>query len=76
MRVGTCFDGMQQLHIADVVDIDLVLEYHDKSLPVEFDREDSCWKGELADGRLALLMVQRDVSIQQMRLDVCSKSIK
>lgn len=50
MRIRTCLDGVKELHIADVVDVDLVLEHHDESLPIEFDREDGCWKSELANG--------------------------
>lgn len=56
MRVRTCLDGVKELHVADVVDVNLVLKYYDKSFPIEFDREDSCWKSELADGGLTLLM--------------------
>lgn len=45
---------MKQLHIADVVEVYLVLEDNRQSLPVEPDGEDGGRKGELADGRLSL----------------------
>jgi hypothetical protein len=55
MRVRTRLDGVKELHVADVVDVYLILKHHDESFPIEFDREDGCRESELADGRLTLL---------------------
>lgn len=54
MRIRACFDGVQELHVADIVDVNLILEHHDQALAVEFDREDGRGKSELTDGGLAL----------------------
>jgi hypothetical protein len=54
IRVGTRLDRVEQLHRADVVDVDLLLEDDDHPLAVELDGEDARRKQELADGRLAL----------------------
>lgn len=45
---------MKELHVADVVEVNLVLEDNGQSLPVQPDGEDGGRKGELADGRLSL----------------------
>lgn len=45
---------MQQLHVADVIDIDLFFKHDDQSAAVKLDREDRGREGKLADGGLAL----------------------
>ena len=47
-------DGVEQLHVTDVIQIDLFLEHDGQSLAVEPYGEDRGWKGQLADGRLPL----------------------
>lgn len=69
MGVGTSFDGMKQLHVADVVDIDLVLQHNNKSLSVELDREDGRRECQLANGGLALIIcrLERQLILVGMR---------
>lgn len=50
---------MEELHVADVVDIDLLLQNYYEALPVKLNGEDGRGKGELADGGLSLLQVSR-----------------
>lgn len=45
---------MYQLHIANIIQIDLVFEYDDKPLPVQSHAQDSRRKCELAYGRVSL----------------------
>lgn len=52
--IRTRLDRVQKLHRADVVDVDLLLEYDDHAFPVELDSEDAGREEQLADGRLTL----------------------
>lgn len=54
MRVRRGLDGVQELHSADVIDVDLLFQHDDKSLPVQLDSEDGSREGEFAYRRLAL----------------------
>jgi len=45
---------VEELHIADVVDVDALLEDDDESSAVELDGEDRGRERQLADGRLTL----------------------
>lgn len=45
---------MKELHVANVVEVYLVLEDDRQSLPVQPDSEDGGRKGKLADSRLSL----------------------
>ena len=45
---------MKQLHVADVVQEDLLFKHHDQPPPVHFDSQDGCRERQLADSRLSL----------------------
>lgn len=49
-----CFYGIQQLHVADIVQIYLFLQNNDQPLSIESDGTHAGWKGKLADGGLSL----------------------
>lgn len=48
--VGAGFDGVEELHVADIVDVNLVFKHNNKSLSVEFDGQYRGWERKLADG--------------------------
>jgi len=48
---------MNQLHIADIVEVDLVFEYHCQSFSVQLNAQDSSWERELADCGVPLLLI-------------------
>lgn len=50
IRVGAGLDGVEQLHVADIVDVNLVFQHNDKSLSVEFDGQYRGWERKLTDG--------------------------
>ena len=54
--IGSGLDGMQQLHCRDVIDVYLVLEHDDQSLPVHLDSQNGGRKNELADSGLSLAL--------------------
>lgn len=45
---------MKKFHAADIVDIDLVYEYHNESFPVELDGKHRGGESELTNGSLLL----------------------
>lgn len=47
---------MQQLHVADVVNVNLIIQNNDKSPSVELDCKDGRWKEKLTNGGLTLLI--------------------
>lgn len=55
MWIRTSLYRMQQLHVADIVYVNLLFQNDNQALAVEFDSENGCGKGEFADGRLALV---------------------
>lgn len=61
LRIERRLNLVQQLHIADVVDVDPLLKDNDESPPVELDGEDGRRELELADGRLSLHGVVRTI---------------
>lgn len=67
LRVWTGFDGVEQFHVADVVDVDLVLQHNDESLSVELDREDGRWECQLANGGLTLFICRLKTRLIQVR---------
>ena len=54
IRIGSCLNDVQQLHVRDVIDVDLHFEDDDQGLAVELDSEDGRGKEELADHGLPL----------------------
>ena len=52
--VGRGLDYVQELHVRDIVDVDLDLEDDDERLAVELDGEDGGGEEELANHRLPL----------------------
>jgi hypothetical protein len=46
---------VKQLHVADIVDVDPLLQHDDEPPSVQLDGENGGREGELADGGLALL---------------------
>ena len=53
--VGGRVDGVDEFHVGDVVEVDLVFEDHDEAFAVEADGEDGGGEGELADGGASLV---------------------
>ena len=43
VRVGV--DGLEELHVGDVVDVNVLFEDHDEAFPVQFYGEDRGYKG-------------------------------
>ena len=54
MWVGRGLDGVEEAHVADVVEVDLLFEDDDETLAVKSYGEDGGGEGELADGGLSL----------------------
>ena len=54
MRVGRGFNGVEKLHITDIVEIDLIFQYHDQAFAIESDGENGGGKGEFTYCRLPL----------------------
>ena len=54
LRVRARVELVEQLHVADVVHVDALLEDDDEPPAIELDREDRGRKRELADDRLSL----------------------
>ena len=50
-------DGVEEAHVADVVDVDFLLEDDNESLAVEADGEDGGGEGEFADDGASLLVL-------------------
>lgn len=57
MRIRRCANSVYEFHVAYVVEIYLVLQYNNHTLPVQLYREDCCRKGKLADCRIPLSSV-------------------
>jgi hypothetical protein len=53
-RIRTGINGMEQLHITDVVNEDLFFENDDQSTSIHFNRENGSWKGEFTYSGLSL----------------------
>jgi hypothetical protein len=53
--VRRSLDGVEKLHVGDVIDIDLFLQDNGQAFPVQLDGEDGRREGELAYCRLPLV---------------------
>lgn len=47
---------MDQLHVADIIEIYLILQHHNEPFAIESDIEDGSRECELADGRSSLIV--------------------
>ena len=56
--VGGGLDGIQQLHVADIIQVDLVLQNHHEPFSIQANRQDRGWEGELAYRRMSLHAVE------------------
>jgi hypothetical protein len=56
LRVGAGLDSVEQFHVANIIDVDLVFQHDNETLPVEFHWENRCRESQLADGRLTLII--------------------
>jgi uncharacterized membrane protein len=54
LGIGARLDGVEELHVCDIVDIDLVLYDDNEPPPVKLHGKYRGGKRELADGRLSL----------------------
>lgn len=54
MRIWGSVDSMYQLHVADIVDVNLTLEHYHQSFTIHFDPKNRGRKRELAYRRIAL----------------------
>jgi len=51
---------MNQFHITDIVEVDLVFEYDRQSFSIELDAQDRSWKREFANGGVPLLHISQE----------------
>ena len=54
LRIGTGLDSMQQLHVADIVNVDFLFKNDDQSPPVQLYAKDGSGEEQFADSRLSL----------------------
>ena len=59
MWIGRRFNRVKHLHVANVVEVDLIFQYHYQTFAVQADGENARWKGELAYCRVPLLSVSK-----------------
>lgn len=52
--IGTGINGVQQLHVANIVNVNMFLQHYNESFPIQLDAQNSGGKGEFANGRLTL----------------------
>lgn len=57
MKIGRCVNGVNEFHVAYVIEVDLVLQHNDHTFPIKLYGENSCRKGKLADCRVPLTIV-------------------
>lgn len=54
MGVRRCSDCMDELHVANIIKVNEILEHHDEPLSVQAYSEDRRREGQLTDGGVAL----------------------
>lgn len=65
LRIRTSLDLVEELHVADIVEVDPLLQHNDEPPSVELDGKDGGGESELADGGLPLQKIKSSMRGEQ-----------